>query len=881
MNPSLPPVDGFPNGLDLTRADKGPFLLNVWRNADGWEVRPGWGQVAKLSCGQTYPQADNGYRELLGAKAIETGFGSVQIVSVWRVAGQTGNTAVRTQGGDRYGVSIFDVSTRRGYDFVLHHQTSQQGSGVLPPPYWKPVYATNRDVDRQNWVGAVPAERPFFAETGGGLLFGGKSMGVWAYLPVDFGQQGDSAVDGVLPQNWHRPDGEPAALVRLVPSPGAFGEGSAYFGTDAFPAPVDAVAVGSMTAFVAGRSVYLSDPGAPGSIRSMNVRDIPCRRELVGVAEVNGSILCFTTDETWVLRLPNNGLLDYADMRKLSNHVGCMSAQAKTLADMSLVWVDANGVWSFDGGSDLQAVGGQLQQLFRDGLSNPLSSFYNQDGITDLSERQPSSFLRWGDAATHCAFDSRTGSLFIVLPGSSAALCLSGGGWSVWTTETQAGEAPDVVQSVNGLPSAHYSGAAGRMFCVAGPDVYTGTPDVGNTYEDGAAIFCELGVGGAIDRSASTFDDSRKLTGWFGEDNFAAPRSAALVFGKPVELRAGERLGAGALTSQRALLFPVFIIPPDGTLAFDQISIEVSIRSPWAFVPKKFGDANVDVVFPEQRDKSRDGWGWTAPTAFSEIRTYTAGVPAPGGLTLRANFDGAAGGEAWHFKPWMPVTPQSVTPLFWLPIYGPAGADASVLWNLVTTATARDQFAAINNLRVFWWNPGWVGSKDTTERVAQPVDWALSSGYQGDSASQTRLRGVRVGAVSHGDAATVHDASRFGLLNSVFASDWRDWSGQLTDYALGNVVESRNTVRARLGSPPTRKVFAGLATWGSVASSAHGNLLVDDEQLDSLALSSSAKGEGVNVLLFGHMRGIAQRLLLRSLEMFGRPGVGPNRRGGR
>jgi hypothetical protein len=890
MNPFGPPLNGMPGGLDLDRADKGPFLLNVWRQLNGWEVRPGWGQIAKMSTSQTLAGTDIGLRELLGSFAIETNFGSTQILSLWRQEGFTANTYGRSTTVSRYALVIFDATTRRGYDYVLHTQTAGRAGSAQPMSYWKPVYTTSRDFNRQGWVAAVDAPRPFFAEVYGGILFGSEEMGIWAYRPVDFGEQGDSAVDGVLVQDCHRPEGETPSMIRLVPSDGVFGAGSAYLGTDAFPAAVDACAVGSLTAYVAGRSVFLSDAGAPGSVRGLNIRDIPTRRDLVGIIEVAGTLLAFSTDETWALRLSSNGLLDYADMRQLSSHVGCAGPQAKVRGDQTVAWFDANGVYSFDGGTDIENIGRPLQPLFHDGISNPLSSFYNQLGATNLANRQPSSFLRWNDPAGHMAYESKNKSVFIVLPGSSSALCFSRGSWSAWATETQANSVAATVKSINNLPNAHYAGAGGRLFCVAGPDVYDGTPTSGSAIQDGAAVFCELGVGGAIDRTAAAADDTRLFGGRY--NGFNTANTGAIVIGKPVRVPAGTLIRATTLVSD-AMLFPVFMLPPPGVTAVDLVGLKITIDPDWTFVAVAAPPEQVDVLFPAERDKSRDGWGFNAPAVGSEIRTYTAGAPAAGGKDLVATFDGNAVGivETWNNQPWLVAAGNSKTPLFWLPVYGPA-SDSSILWTNLTAAYCRD-FGAVFNLAVYAYQPDWIFNRDTTATRAQPVDWAVSTGYQqkatlnGGQKSEgegvTRLRDIRAGIISHGDVATINSSSKYGLFNAVFAADWRDWAAQITDYTLGNAVNSKSTVRARLGGTGgvalSKKVFENaLATWGEDATT-KGTVLVDDEALDMIDVSSSVKGEGVHALMFGHMRGIAQRLFISSVSMFVRSGGAPRRTG--
>lgn len=871
-------ISALPDGMDLSRADKGPFLLNVWRRLDGWEVRPGFGQIAKMSSSQAAFSSDGGFSELLGSTAIETSFGTVQVLSLWRLRGLTATTLARSSTIERYGLVVYDADLRCGQDFVLHYQTSQRGDSAQPMPFWKPVYSTSRGKDLQSWQADTAGTRPFFCQViGGVVMFGSKEIGAWAYRPSDFGVQGVSAVDGTAPQSSHRPDGEPACLVRVVPADGALADGFEYLGTDLFPTPVDACRVGARVCYIQGRSLYLSDADAFGSIRAPNVVTLPTRGELVAVGEAGGSILAMTQNETWLLRLPPNGLLDYANITQISATIGCIGPQAKVQTDLQLMWADKEGVYAFDGGTDISNLGGKLDSLFFDGLSNPLSSYYNADGATVLTNRQPNSFLRWADPAMHMAYDSANAAVFIGLPTFQVALCLSRGAWSMWTTDTQATTTPGAVKSDNNLRQPHLAGAAGRLFMVAGPEAYSGQPVSGPTPSDGAAVICELGVGGAIDRTSAEEFDTRILQGY--HKAFATSNEGAFVIGKPTLVRAGEKLGV-TLATVDTLLYPVYFHPPAGVTSVDLVNLEMTIDSNWDFVTTGLGASTIDVIFPAERDKSRDGWGFAAPAAGAEIRSYSAGVPAAGGKDLVAGFDGNYVGivETWTCQPWMIAAAEGRVPLFWLPLLPPT-ADSTQTWTAMSNATIRDQAAVTHQMAVFAWEQAWIDARDTTDVTAQPVDWAVSTGYQSAydvggkefELRMLRLRGALVGLLSHGDGTTIASNSLFGLMNAVFGADWRDFSGQITDYLLANNVVSRGTVRARLegiSAALAQNVFEGVATWGS-SGAATGNELIADEQLDTLSVSSSRKGEGVQMMLFGHVRGVSQRLLIRSIDLVG------------
>lgn len=887
MYPTVQPIAALPQGMALDKAAKGPFLLNVWPTMDGWEVRPGLGQIAKVSSTQRWSAAEPGFRQLLGCKAITTRFGHEQVVSLWSIGGFSGNTLLRSTTARRYAVVIHDATTRASYDVVLHRQTGERGEDVQPPPYWKPVYATSQERDRQGWVVADRLPVPFFAQVQGALLFGSQEMGLWVYDPVDIGRQGDSAVDGVLFQDCHRPDGECPFVTRVFPVPGVFSDGFSYLGTAQFPQPTDVCAVGSMAAMVSGRTIYLSDAGAPASIRSSNLLDLPCRGELVGVDEVFGTILAWTADETWAIRLPPNGLLDYADVRQLSDSIGLLGPQAKTRADGAVLWADRNGVFGFDGGSEVRAIGSELAPLFYDGLSIPLSSHYADVGKATLTSRQPSSFVRWADPWTAMTYDPVRRAVLLTLPQSNAGLCFCRGAWSVWSFESNCASAATAVVADNKVPFLRLSATNVAVYGVAGPDLNAAAPTAGSTYPEGSAVILELGRGGGVDRNADSMADQRLSQGGFSKLKSGAG-TGMVILGNPVDVEEGEKLGTQAAPA-RCKLVPVYFVPPEGVFRVVDLEFIVEANTNITFVPAGFGSSVVDAIFATERDKARDGWGFGGAlnTGVAEIQTYTGGVPAAGGKQLVARFDGNNVNiiEVWPTTPYLSVAPRALCPLFWIPITSGAGLELTKLWDTVSAGVYTDDAANTVQLDVWAYQGSCVGSRDDTTTVGQPVDWALATDYHNSEAvSQTILRGARFMVVSHGEAPDIRSSSRFGLFNAVFRADWRDWGAQLGDFVFGNRVGTRTTVQARLRTltaalDPVRKVFGNAsAVWGGSASTS-GSVLIDDEPLDPVDCSEQVRGDGVGVMAFGHIRGASERVHISEVQLMTRVGGAPRRTG--
>ena len=153
--------------------------------------------------------------------------------------------------------------------------------------------------------------------------------------------------------------------------------------------------------------------------------------------------------------------------------------------------------------------------------------------------------------------------------------------------------------------------------------------------------------------------------------------------------------------------------------------------------------------------------------------------------------------------------------------------------------------------------------------------------------------------LSHGSAAAANRVSPnwpTGVYNTVVASDFKGWVSQIIDVAptqtdaakaVGQVLNTE-TLRTRyLGSSAlSTKVFSENDTGDHVH---YGNkdgagtladvYLVDDEEVDVVAVSNSVKGGHITYMVWGMMRNKAERLVLESVKAVVRA-VGGRRRDG-
>ena len=146
------------------------------------------------------------------------------------------------------------------------------------------------------------------------------------------------------------------------------------------------------------------------------------------------------------------------------------------------------------------------------------------------------------------------------------------------------------------------------------------------------------------------------------------------------------------------------------------------------------------------------------------------------------------------------------------------------------------------------------------------------------------MRNVVMRMLTHGvkGTETVANAWPQGLVNIAFQADWRDWSGQVADMASYNAIFGKTPLRDRMvdaAGGVTKRIFNNAAKWGQ-SGTANGNFLVDDEQLDTQVVSSSLRGESLAVMVFGHVKSRAEKIVINSLKAYIKK-VGKPRRWGR
>ena len=912
-------IDFLPPGMGVDTLGKGPYLQNLERRGDAWHVRRGFGQVAQFDT--TFAFDNVTVERHLGSAYMKTDFGHEQVISAFRVSTFSGSLFMGSDARDTgqylaaYLITIHDLTTHETWEEMLHPRTAGQIADVERR---HGLYETSRDESFEDYT--TGDEKPFFfRELADTLYFGSRRAGLWAYFPATFRGTRTQQVNGHDRRDWlFRGPCESSLLVQATPANGIFSDGYAYLGTANFPKADAVVPFLNRLAFLDGRVVYFSDPGRPTSIISLNFVQIPSENDLTAAQEIGGNLLLFTESETFLYQPSTGVLLSGGRLTKAPDHVGCANPNAVTSGGGLVAWVDARSAYVTSNGLDIKDIGQSedevgMREFWRSAVSNPLTAYYQQAGFTNLASDQPRIQHAYRPEGAHVVYDDIRDAFIFGFPEIAFALTFARGRWTVWNFESVAAAA-NTVRALRNIRSPWFLMGENDLFVVGSSEnaaitdasTMGGTPGGsagGENVTVGSWYLLRYGRGGGLDRSISyDVEDVRRISGKvysFDAVMSAAGAQSAFYVGEWIKVPTGWTFPNGATpATARTYLLPVDVVPGQTlTNLPDRLTLIVRFDN-LLWVPfLRTGTAEVDFLLPSERLESAPGYSPGAPViGSSEVQVYNSGtgLVSATGNELRLRWNGGVAGyvAASPYQPNINLNLRQRNPLIYLPFryIGSTAMDAMSLGLRGVTATIERVAGAgpyTANAEVLAWQQAQFNNRHSTDAVAQPVDWIIKSDQIGLRGKlQLLLRTIYLKLRSHGSATTVvpTGGSVFGLLNVLIGSDWKGWTSQIVDYE-GNLDDVANvqTIRSRLRNAAaamvTRAFEGGNARWGDPTVSTRGNYLVDDEQVDTVAVSDVVKGEHVEVMLFGHVRNTAEALAFDSAKAVVRPTSGRRRRG--
>jgi hypothetical protein len=444
------------------------------------------------------------------------------------------------------------------------------------------------------------------------------------------------------------------------------------------------------------------------------------------------------------------------------------------------------------------------------------------------------------------------------------------------------------------------------------------------------------GLGGAIDRSVDD-EDYRGIAGKYrltiATAGIAAGSSSDLTARSYydgwvkilpwIKVAEGYRFTGGHTANNRTYLLPVSIVPPRSwspTALTNLIAFDFKFdNAHWVPVFESVGNSRVLLVLPSERLASVTGYQQSS--SVSEVRVYELGTGNlnAAGPVMHVRWDGATAAGSWYHKPGMNLNAQRENIILYIPMTGKTDAaelSGMTIEPLVAATPATLTYTAsslIGALSSAVWEQWAISSPNREDNVAQPVDWAYKSDEIGsDTPTRVSARGIAAKVLSHGLGVDVVNAHPQRLFNTLVAADQKMNMAQPVDHAgqyswagsdptrrplsiQTNVYPSSsstaiNTLRGRLINPSNtlndvtfNHPDAGVGTWGTINSTdvTKGDVLVADEQVDTIVTSDGVKCTSFSYLLFGFMQNRAEALKIEMAKGMYRPRGGGRRRRGR
>ena len=955
------------DGIQANAPSPGSFALNMLYNNNCWQVREGFGQVTQFDTEMSavysglvsapVASGDWGFIKHLGSHLIKTSFGNLQMLSVFltrvqpTVAGgpvQTGYAPLR----EIYVVSVYDLTTNERFEVPLYPHTSQTAvcssyQDKVPTQLagrdWVdvaqagvqdilPQYQTCKGESYEAWIRATD-EFFYFEEFADILYFGNTQTGCWAYIPASFNGTRKTFIDKFNLRDYAYSYGESSMITPVVLSPGINPEAYEYLRSADMPNPVDIAVVFGRMVYAEGNTVFFSDELYPNAIVGDNYIVLPSEEGISAIAEHGSNLVIFTPNETWLYQLSIGDLASAGRFTRVSDTVGCVGPNAICRVGSALVWVDTSGVYQTTSGLNITPISEGILPFFeREGMTNPLTSYFVQYGQTDPSARdQPTTTLRLKPEGVRCTYVASMDALIVSVPDLSGALVMSGGKWSWWTFESMvandgAGTPSAVVGVQQNLPSPWVLNYQDDLFVVAGPDSQLLTDeavgglsgsDIDFDVRSKSFVIAEYGRGGAIDRSVWDEDD-RKVTGY---GTYVAPSGAGanpiggMFLHDPIKVPPGYIFNSVPVTATSdCVLVPVSIVLPGAlTNGVDTIDAKLAFdNTHWKPVFGHASNADVQLILPPGRLASAAGWS-SSGSATGQLKVYdtnsTGALSGPSQtgkyLHMRWNYVATSG---YQHAPHMNLPVQRDAALVFLPFQrisassdeNTSGMGWGVLTNVSgdTLVTLTDTTAGtVYRLGVHLFNRWSLStlSKRKEDSVAQPVDWAYKSTNVGlEGGDELKMRGLWANLLSHGTGAEKLDTVwPYGLFNTLVGSDRKEWMSQIVDMspeqaAVEQVIRTE-TLRTRVQKSDgalVNKVFQSGGSdvlWGNKAATgsnaSDGTVLIGDEDTSDIAVSMSVKGQSFSVMSFGFIMNRAEKLWLEGVKAVFRVVGGRRRRG--
>ena len=929
-------------GMQSTDDKSGPeWIQNMWIPNKTLEVRPGWGQVANIDSTLSLInnplqdigfsiRTDYGFQKVLGSTIFRTPSGARQILTVLQTIAVTSDCDASPQIEDvaskahvvkGFEAVVYDLETDNIWHYPIIHRTNQERPDARPAKFAKGVYETDADFDRQRFIGGATDDTVSFTMIDNKIFFGSPSLPLHCYVPSSYRprrfEKSKSKQANIVsfPNDSSEPFSESATFARIVPVKNPVLQDAFEYLTEGdLPNPAAITEYQNSLVVARGREIFFSDFDLRNAFKAANFITIQSDFEITAVHGVGSYLYIFTEGETFIYQAPATGaLLSGGEAIRISETIGCYGPLAKTTIGTLMIWGDRSGIHTANG-AQINTISDPIKHLFEGGMSNPYNNYTTQSGYLTFSNEQPRTFFEAANAEPKAsmAHDDDTQSIFFSMPSLNLTVVFKiGTGFFVWNYEDVL-DPQSKVKATRNLPNMQVLSIDGTIFAVGGlqeeefldsTDIRngaTGNNNDGQTAQSNSYFICQLGRGGALDRSVKN-EDERTVLGRQYILEEGAPTQGQFYIEKPefdpdgnLVLRVAARCAPTNMVTAQA----------------DQVDfLQVSFRydtSHWQPVLSGTSATDLDFLLEPERQALRDGWH-VFKSAFAAPTT-----PNAAGEHICIEYDGSKTVVAANnTSPYLNMTTKNRNTLCAFKLAPKSGVSSFDTNNYGLAHTSNDvalmklnsvsgSATNLNDCHLIAWQQAvrsdlagglsgsLVGVVDTYTQVSQSINWLYKGSEIGDG-NQIRARGLYSKMGTHGRAAT-SDSWPWGLLNAQFEADRKEYSGQIIDnssqanntFAL-TTVPDKDALRDRLYDSTAgimaERVFSGSATYGSTTSSGTGNFLIDESQIDTISMSQSTRGEHVSVTLFGFIRDKAEKMFISSVKFCFRYVAGKRRRG--
>jgi len=849
--------------VSLDPANDGSLVRNMENRQGSWAVRPGFGLLYRgdstMAVNGTSPL---GYKKHLGSHVLRTAFGHTQIITLLSAYVFTGESQEVGTFAEVYSVSVFDVNDNVRVEHVLHKVTGDGGRSFHEARVLKACYETAADKAAANWTlsGAKPVA---FQEMAGNLYFSNDDIGVYVYRPSLVVER-NAQLQGADDYDWSPARGEVSSVTPVVFSDGINTEAFNYMSNNDLSGVSAMCEHQGSLVYASGNTIFYSDAFLPNNIKADNTDIIPVLSDITGLASNGQLIYVFSDSETWVIQpaLTQTGLLSGGILTKLSSEVGCVSPTGLMTIKGVPIWVSNRGVHAISSNFDYATLSDPIQEYWTTGVSDPFSHYATQAGLTDLANQQPESFSA-PPGAPHIGYNEHFEEIYCSF--DSKVWVFSKQTWLLWDFENYFYTAtPSMVAATTPVNQAQALSLLGETYVVSldNPTDYLGQglQITANPY----SIY-ELGRGGGTDDSFQNEKDVivSDVMLRLRHETQVAPESAPAFYFELTEINASGEY-----------VFLLSGVPPDllapASQAPTRWQFELGFNTTY-WKPVMSGGTHLSYSVPHERQG-------TAAGIFADRWEHGVGSDIAGNSIMI--IWAAAGTQELNLRnknpliyvKFEPVDVTKATNTFgWA---HPAGYVAQIDDGILPTDIDASVF--VNDLS---YAPEVAGSG-----VGQPVNYLYKAPtMRSDNSDQVRTRGLYTRITSHGKAVvSPSPAYPYGLYNAAFGSDNGIYNSQVIDGSDGlATVPEKTSIRTRIQDSVgtmVDKVF-GVATYGDPGVAATGNLLIDNEQVDSIAMSTSARGGSIGVILFGFIKDKAESVRLHAAKMTYKVIGGARRRG--